>query len=300
MPAPTAPKHPLWALTNANASFDVYLKTEHKAYQINDYLKLNVLTERDAHIVIFNSDEYGRLTILFPNTYRSDNFIESDARHQIPDARADFDIRLPGPPGVEKLKLIALRKRADSKTVLNHFPRGDKGFRVITNPERTSVEKKISNYLQRMNPRDWATVSQTFEIQKPIRPNYSIGDIVHVEHDGYKYFARVTGKVEAHAETVSVRIYNRDIREALGRTIPTALVTGKRTVPEKGWGKQKVILSFYRGGEWITTRHVLVFEDYFLLPEKIDGESVRGPRQVEFDEVRIPIFQRKNVEKEHP
>ena len=299
MPAPTEPKNPLWALTNANASFDVYLKTERNAYQIDDYLKLNVLTEHDAHIVIFNSDESGRLTILFPNTYQSDNFIESDTHHQIPDARADFDIRLPGPPGLEKLKLIALRNRTDSKAVLNYFPWTDKGFRVITDSERTRVEKRILSYLQRMNPRDWTAASQTFEIQKPIRPDYSIGDIVHVEYDGYKYFARVTDRVEADAETVSVRIYNREIREELGRTIPTALVTGKRTVPEQGWGKQKVILSFYRDGEWITTRHVLVFEDYFMLPEKIDGESVRGSRQVEFDEVRIPIFKRKNVAKEH-
>lgn len=294
---PKGPESPLWSLTNSNASFNTYLKTERAVYELNDNLKLDVLTEQDAHIVIFNWDEFGRLTILFPNTYQLDNAVEADRRYQLPDARANFDIQLSGPASVEWLKLIAFRRKTDSRAVIDYFPQDDKGFQVITRRERKTVEERILRYLRQMNPRDWATTTQTFEVRESITPNYSIGDIVYIEDDGNKYFARVTDEVADGAETVSVRIYNDKLREKLGRKISTSLVVGKRTTPEKGWGKQKVILSFYRGGEWITTRGVVAFEDHFMLPEKIDDVPVRGRRTVEFDEVRFPSVQHKDTEK---
>ena len=103
------------------------------------------------------------------------------------------------------------------------------------------------------------------------------------------YFGEVTAEVAEKAETVAVDLFNEETRKKLGDTVPVEQVIGKRIEPPQGWGIQEVMLSFYRDGKWTFTTDVVVFEEYYQLPERIDGKPVRGSRKVSLANVRIPI-----------
>lgn len=293
-PASDAPKSPLWEFTNADSGFTVSLASDRSTYQLDNALTLHTSTTRDAHFIILNWDNTGELTLLLPNGYQQDNFVEADTPVRFPDADSDFDLYFEGPSGVEYLKLIALRRASDNEAIVNLFLESDKDFESVTDPQRLKVEKKILTYLRRIEPTDWATVSHTVEvlaenIPEP-RVDYDKGDIIYVEDKNYKYFAEVTEADDKDHEMITVWIFNKRLRKKLGYTIPTALVVGKRTAPENGWGTEKIILSFYQNSVWTFTKDVMAFEDHFMLPEKIGEEPVQGSRKVKLGDARIPIF----------
>ncbi len=301
--SPPGIESPLWALANSDASFSAFLNTDVPIYHVNDYLTLRILVTKGAHVIIINWDASGNLKQLFPNSYQEDNFVEAGTIHAFPDQQSDFDFALTGSTGVERFKVIAMRHAADSKAITNLIPTQDSGSLGLPNSERLEVEEKIMNYLRRVKVTDWAVASQTIELHDakdsalppnlgtPIRieSDYGNGDTVYVKDDSYMYFAEVTGDVNKNATTVAVHIFNEALRQKLGDTIPAELVLGRRVEPENGWGHHLVMLSFYRDGKWTFTKDVVVFEDDFLLPERVDEKPTLAPRKVKLSEVRIPI-----------
>ena len=292
----------LWALTNPEHNFIVFLNTDSPSYQLNDYLTLGVHIKDDAHIVILNWDSTGKLTLLFPNGYQQDNLVKANTTHAFPDPQSDFDFLLSGPPGVERLKVIALRSATDSKTITDFFPAEDSSFQSVPNPKRLEIEDKILSYLHRIKPSDWAVASQTIELHEAklreppnfdpplaIPPDYGKGDTVYIKDESYMYFAKVTGEVDENSETVAIDIFNAELRKKLGDTVSSELVLGRRAEPENGWGNRSVMLSFYGNEKWTFTMDAVIFEDHFLLPQIIDKKPVQGSRKVGLKDVRIPI-----------
>ena len=304
----THTESPLWEYTHTDSSFDVQLASERDIYQLNEYLKLTVSATRDAHFILFNWDGFGTLTLLFPNRYQPNNFVTAETQRQVPEAREDFNFRLSGPPGVERLKLIALRTPEDNQAILDLLPKADTTLQSIPNTERLKLEKQILTRLGDIQPENWATTQHTVTISghetipdnghetipDSVSPVYTTGNIIYIKHKDYKYFAKILGDVEADAETVQVRIFNKNLRKEIGKRISTAAVVDKYTEPEKGWGNQLMLLEFYRGGKWLVAKDAVAFENYFRLPEKtMDGQSIQGPHDIKLKKVRIPIFQHK-------
>lgn len=306
LPNPLAPpasgiESGLWSLTNPERNFTVFLNTDSPDYQLNDYVTLGVHVTGDAHIVILNWDGTGKLTLLFPNGYQQDNLVKANTTHTFPDPQSDFDFLLSGPPGVERFKVFAFHNAADSTAITEFFPE-DSGFQSIPNPKRLEIEEKILSYLHRIKPSDWAVASQIIELREAklpeppnfdpplvILPDYRKGNTVYIKDEGYMYFAKVTGEVDANAETVVVEIFNEALRNKLGDTVLSELVLGRRVEPKSGWGNHLVMLSFYQDGTWTSTVDVVIFEDHFLLPQIIDKKPVQGSREVGLKDVRIPI-----------
>ena len=179
-----------------------------------------------------------------------------------PDPQSDFDFLLSGPPGVERLKVIALRGADDSKRLINFFPTEDSNFQSIPNPKRLEIEEKILTYLHQLKPTDWTVASQVVGVHQAnlpeppnfgnpfvIPPDYEKGDTVYIKDKSYMYFAEVTDEIDANAETVVVDIFNEELHKKLGNRVPAELVLGRRVEPEGGWGNRLVMLSFYRRWE---------------------------------------------------
>lgn len=307
LPNPLAPPTPgieskLWALTNPKNNFTVFLNTDGPDYQLNDYLTLRVLVTDDAHIIILNWDSTGKLTLLFPNAYQQNNLVKASTIHAFPDPQSDFDFLLSGPPGVERLKVIAFRGADDSKRIIDFFPTEDSNFQSAPNPKRLEIEEKILTYIHQLKPEDWTVASQTVGVHQAnlpelpnfghpivIPPNYGKGDTVYIKDGSYMYFAEVTAEVDANSETVAVDIFNEELRKKLGDMVSTELVLGRRVEPEGGWGNRFVMLSFYRDGKWTFRTEAAVFEDHFLLPAMVDQKQVQGSREARLKNVRIPI-----------
>ena len=301
---PTAPgiESSLWTFTNPEHNFTVFLNTDSPDYQLNDYLTLRVLATNDTHIIILNWNNTGELTVLFPNAYQQNNFIKAGMIYAFPDPQSDFDFLLSGPQGMERFKVIAIRRAADSKVIANLFPVDDSNFQSVPNHQRSEIEEKIVTYLRQIKPMDWTVASQTIEVREAkfpeppnfdtpivIPPDYGKGDTVYVKDGSYMYFAEVTDEVDENSETVAANIFNKILRKKLGDTVPVELVLGRRVEPDGGWGTRLVMLSFYRDGKWTFTVDAVIFEDYFLLPEVVDKKLIQGSREVKLSNVRIPI-----------
>lgn len=125
--------------------------------------------------------------------------------------------------------------------------------------------------------------------QKPPAPveknRYEKGDILLVTGKDYAYFAEVTAGTKLSANEVPVQFFVKDIRKTLGNKVSLKAIRGKREKPKEGWGSQKVLLQYFDGNKWVAARDVIVFEDFYLLPE-----SVEGDRRVPLSKVRILIF----------
>ena len=48
----------------------------------------------------------GNITVIFPNKFRRDNFIEAGVTHQVPSPDYDFEFKVTGPAGLERIKAI--------------------------------------------------------------------------------------------------------------------------------------------------------------------------------------------------
>ena len=102
----------LWELRNPRARFNVELQTDKSTYRIDDYLTLQMKTKENCYITVLNWDKNGKLTVLLPNQYESNNFFNGGQTHTFPTPQSDFDFLLPGPVGRERFKLIAVRKKS--------------------------------------------------------------------------------------------------------------------------------------------------------------------------------------------
>ena len=301
---PLATEKNLLALTNPESNFAVSLKTDSTAYLVGDLLILEVQVTKNAHIIIFNWDNTGALAILLPNVYQQDNAVSAGTPYVLPGADADFEFALLGPPGVERVKVIALTDADHSSAIIDLFeteqPLTSQLFWHWEGSTKEKIEQNVDNYLRRIDPEDWAEDSHAVGVRAAetpkapsppavIPPDYSVGDTVYIKDGGNMYFAEVTAEVAENAETVAVDIFNEVLRKKLGDTVAVELVIGRRIEPPRGWGIHEIMLSFYQDGVWIFTTDVVVFEDYYRLPGRIKGERVRGSRKATLGEVRIPI-----------
>ena len=117
---------------------------------------------------------------------------------------------------------------------------------------------------------------------------YTRGEILLIEADSYGYFAEVTADTHLNDSDISVRFFDKEIGKKLGNNVSISAIVTKREKPENGWGTQKVLLQYFDGKTWILSKDAKTFEDYYLLPESVNGE-----RKVPFNKVRIPSFKPK-------
>ena len=120
---------------------------------------------------------------------------------------------------------------------------------------------------------------------------YKKGEILLIEAEGYKYFAKVTANTKRSDTQVPVQFFVADIRQKVGNKTALDKVVNKREKPKAGWGSEKVLLQHFDGTQWVLSKDVAVFEDYYLLPESFQGE-----RKVPLSKVRIPIVHPKEAE----
>lgn len=294
----------LWKLKNRESNFTVDIKADQPEYRIDDRVILDVEVTAKAYVCIFNWESDGDLALVFPNRLEADNLLMSDKKHTIPQKDAKFDFPVLGPPGTERIKIVAFRNASDSDEItrLARYLRDDSA----------RMEAKISQHLQQMRHRNWAEDSTEIEIHRSAKENgYRKTDntkiaektrehpqnpqnivFFNVNADGkYAYLAQLTDPDNQDTEEVAVHIFNEALRKAHGDTLPKNWIIKERTKPKAGWGHRQIMLSFYRNEKWTSTTDVTVYEDHYLLPKQLNGneEPIQGDREVGFGEVRIPI-----------
>ncbi|ACM23910.1 PEGA domain-containing protein [Thermotoga neapolitana] len=86
---------------------DVWLdKPEGSVYNVGERIEIFVKSSRDAYILVYDINAQGKVTLIFPNKYESDNFVRANEIKKIP-SRSTYSLRVSPPYGKEYIQVIA-------------------------------------------------------------------------------------------------------------------------------------------------------------------------------------------------
>lgn len=83
-------------------------KPEGSVYLPGELITMTVTTNKDAYIVIYDTEANGRTTILFPNLYQQDNFVKANQPVSIPQG---YKLRIGNEIGKEYVQVVANTKQ---------------------------------------------------------------------------------------------------------------------------------------------------------------------------------------------
>jgi hypothetical protein len=132
----------------------------------NEEMVITVAASEAAYIHIFNVEQDNAVTVLFPNKFRRDNFLNGKKELIFPDDELrDTGVRLRviPPPGtskaLEKIKLIATKKNLN-------LPRGkfnDASFQTYQGHD-TGLLTDLMKELTKLDDTEWAEVTVSYEV----------------------------------------------------------------------------------------------------------------------------------------
>lgn len=76
-------------------------------YKIGDKLIVYFRSSKDSYLNLFDVSPAGRVRLIFPNRYRTDNFFEADIVHAIPTEGDDFEFEVTPPTGKGAIRAMA-------------------------------------------------------------------------------------------------------------------------------------------------------------------------------------------------
>jgi hypothetical protein len=94
-------------LHQPNPPFGIKLWTDKSSYAVGEKVTFFMEADQDCYLTLIDIGTSGNLTVLFPNAYDRNNRIRGGRRYEIPGASYGFDIHVGGPPGIERVKVIA-------------------------------------------------------------------------------------------------------------------------------------------------------------------------------------------------
>lgn len=87
-------------------SFILDLKLNKKAYKKEEKMVISVKSDKDCHLILYNTSTEGEVTQIFPNKYAKDNFLKKGMNYQIPDKSDDFDFISDTVPGTGQVRAV--------------------------------------------------------------------------------------------------------------------------------------------------------------------------------------------------
>lgn len=105
----------VWAnWTEKQEGLDQALDEKLVQARIGDLIRFNFRADQDCYLALINVGTSGKITVLFPNQYRPDGFIQGGKVYQTgTQGELPFQIRATGPAGRELVKVIATLKPLD-------------------------------------------------------------------------------------------------------------------------------------------------------------------------------------------
>lgn len=102
---------------NSAAPFSVNVWADKDHFRIGESVTFYLKAERDCYVTLLDQGTSGTLRVIFPNPFQRDNFIEAGKTYIIPDPANGYEIRVDGPPGIERVKAIATLRKSDQPSL---------------------------------------------------------------------------------------------------------------------------------------------------------------------------------------
>ncbi|PLV58324.1 PEGA domain-containing protein [Thermotoga sp. KOL6] len=125
---------------------DVWLnKPEGSVYEIGEKVEIFVKSSRDAYILIYDINAQGKVTLIFPNKYESDNFVRANEIKKIP-AKSTYSLRISPPYGKEYIQVIASTKPIPIFNQLKELGTA-RSFPTLSEDVSDYVQNRLKPYL---------------------------------------------------------------------------------------------------------------------------------------------------------
>lgn len=146
------------------------------AYVSGDPIMINFSISRDAYVYILDLDTEGVQRLLLPNSYEGTNFFRAGT-YTIP--RANYTLRVQGPPGTEYLQIVASTKpvkvledlRVQFSASINIPFLGGQlqanigPFSIVDDP--VDLRTRIEDQLRHDSSVQWTTAFTSFQVTSP-------------------------------------------------------------------------------------------------------------------------------------
>jgi len=98
-------KRPVIVTEATNTAWDVTVSLDKATYSPGEMMTVNVTSARDGYLYLFNI-QGENITLLFPNTFQTNNKITGGQATTVPSSDAKFQLTISPPAGTELIKAI--------------------------------------------------------------------------------------------------------------------------------------------------------------------------------------------------
>jgi len=144
-------------------NFQIKFKPMKKLYKIGEELKFRFTTTKDAYVTLVDLGTSGDVTIIFPNRFTKDNFVQGGQTVAVPSKESNFEFVLIGNPGRENVRAIATEKRVNF--LPKDFYEMKRDLRPLSRKESTTLIRDISAEKSKISSSRWTEDRISFEIR---------------------------------------------------------------------------------------------------------------------------------------
>lgn len=120
-----------------NRDFEVKVWTNKQRYSLGDKIRFHFRAEKECYLNLVNVNSQGEMTLLFPNRYHEDNFVQAGKTYTIPAKSYDFSLEVQPPRGTDRIYALA------SSNPLNIFDTDFSGQSFVSLDRGRSESSKI-------------------------------------------------------------------------------------------------------------------------------------------------------------
>ena len=168
-------------------------KPEGAVYQVNESLNIYFKANKSCYVLIYDIRTDGKITLLFPNKYDSNNYIAPNVTYKLPISNL-YSFKITPPEGKEYIQIIASTTFLPIIQQLKNLG-ATQSFPLLSEDAENYVQKQIIPYLSG----EWASDITYFYVGKAAKTGIAqlesnpTGAYVYV--DG-KYIGRTPARVE--------------------------------------------------------------------------------------------------------
>jgi hypothetical protein len=131
--------------------------TQVPTFRVGDQIRFRIQANRSCHLMLVDIGTSGQVTVLLPNAWRADGWIEGGDVHFLPNVEnAEFAYELSGQPGQERIVAIS---SLETLQLVSPLPQQGNSFRVL----HVSDVERLVNGLE-SGPVNWAVARCAFSI----------------------------------------------------------------------------------------------------------------------------------------
>ncbi|GEM87247.1 hypothetical protein MGR01S_18720 [Meiothermus granaticius NBRC 107808] len=94
-------------------------KTGNPVYQIGERIRVSVQVNQDAYVYLFSVHSNGDIAPILPNAFERDNFLRAGQTRTFPPQGANYEFKVEGPEGQDRVLAIASRRPLDMSNIID-------------------------------------------------------------------------------------------------------------------------------------------------------------------------------------